>query len=369
MYDVIIIGGGLAGLSSAIHLSKNGVSVLLLEKSTYPKHKVCGEYVSNEVLDYLSYLEIDVWSHGAKNIDSFAFSDTRGRAIKVALPLGGFGISRYKLDEILYHRAVHNGVDVQQEVAVNVVLGKDVFKVTTRSGIAYTGHYVLGAYGKRSGMDVTLSRKFIQNKTPWIGVKAHYQAAFPENVVALHNFKGGYCGLSQVETGLVNACYLTHKDVFKEYTDLEAFQRVILEKNSELRRFFEEATLAFEKPLTISQISFETKEVVSNNILMIGDSAGLIHPLCGNGMAMAIHSAKIASETLLETLHNKRDRNFLETHYEKKWHQAFDRRLRAGKMIQKVLTNDALTGIGVSIVGKSTFVLKQIIKATHGNPI
>lgn len=64
--DVIIIGGGLAGLSSAIHLSKHDLSVLVIEKNSYPKHKVCGEYISNEVLPYLDYLEIDVFKLGAK---------------------------------------------------------------------------------------------------------------------------------------------------------------------------------------------------------------------------------------------------------------------------------------------------------------
>lgn len=369
MYDIIIIGGGLAGLSSAIHLSKNDFSVLLLEKNSYPKHKVCGEYISNEVLNYLHFLDIDVWSHGAKNIDSFEFSDTKGHAIKIKLPLGGFGISRYKLDEIMYHKALENGVEIRQEVAVDVSLENNVFTVSTRNNQLFYGHHILGAYGKRSSMDHTLSRKFIQHKTPWIGVKAHYKADFPDNVVALHNFKGGYCGLSQVETGHVNACYLTHKEVFKEYADLQAFQKVILGKNRVLRRFFKNAEMVFDQPLAISQISFQSKQVVDNHILMIGDSAGLIHPLCGNGMAMAIHSAKIASEVLIETRHNKKDRHHLETQYSKQWHSTFDNRLKAGRLIQKVLTNDTMTGIGVTFVGKSPYLLKRIIKSTHGNPI
>ena len=69
--DVIIIGGGLAGLTSAIHLAKANYNVLLFEKNAYPKHKVCGEYVSNEVLPYLNYLGFNPFEFGAKRIREF----------------------------------------------------------------------------------------------------------------------------------------------------------------------------------------------------------------------------------------------------------------------------------------------------------
>ena len=67
-YDTIIVGGGLAGLTCALHLSQQNCSVLLLEKYSYPHHKVCGEYVSNEVLPYLNSLGIDPFSEGAIRI-------------------------------------------------------------------------------------------------------------------------------------------------------------------------------------------------------------------------------------------------------------------------------------------------------------
>ena len=365
-YDVIIIGGGLAGLTSAIHLAQNNIAVLLIEKNEYPKHKVCGEYVSNEVLGYLESLDVDVWNTGAKNIDTFEFSSKKAKSLKVKLPLGGFGISRYALDKLLLDTALEKGAQLHKATVISAQLKGNEFVVTTKLGEEFTANYVLGAYGKRSGMDSSLSRKFIKNKSPWLGVKAHYKANFPDNHVALHNFKGGYCGLSKVETNHVNACYLTHYDVFQEYADLEAFQRIILEKNTALRRFFDDAEMVFEKPLAISQISFESKLPVENHILMIGDSAVLIHPLCGNGMAMAIHSAKIASELLIQAIRTKESRGQIENNYGQLWQKAFSRRLRAGRAIQRVLLNDTLTNLGVSAIGTSPFMLKKIIQSTHG---
>ena len=104
-FNVIIIGGGLAGLSSAIHLSKENIRVLVIEKNAYPKHKVCGEYISNEVLPYLKFLEIDVFELGAQKINKFELSTPKNKLIKARLPLGGFGISRYTLDNALAKKA------------------------------------------------------------------------------------------------------------------------------------------------------------------------------------------------------------------------------------------------------------------------
>ncbi|MCB0464623.1 MAG: FAD-dependent oxidoreductase, partial [Aequorivita sp.] len=100
--DVIIIGGGLAGLTAALHLATNNFSVCLIEKNEYPHHKVCGEYVSNEVLPYLNSLGIDPFSVGAKKISKFEITNAKGFPLKASLPLGGFGISRYAFDNLLF---------------------------------------------------------------------------------------------------------------------------------------------------------------------------------------------------------------------------------------------------------------------------
>ena len=99
--DVVIIGGGLAGLTTAIHLSKSGLEVTLIEKNEYPKHKVCGEYISNEVLPYLQWLGFQIFDLKPSHISKMEFSTASGKIISGDLPLGGFGISRYVLDNYL----------------------------------------------------------------------------------------------------------------------------------------------------------------------------------------------------------------------------------------------------------------------------
>ena len=368
--DVIIIGGGLAGLVAGIHLSQKKFRVILIEKQSYPHHKVCGEYVSNEVLPYLEQLGVSVDELNPARISRFQLSTASGQSIESKLPLGGFGVSRFRLDTFLYQKALLSGVQVIQSQAEAVQFDDNRFTVATSADKTYTANLVIGAYGKRSLLDKQLNRAFIQQVSPWLGVKAHYRADIPDDQVSLHNFEGGYCGLSQVEEGTVNACYLAHYTCFKQYKNVAEFQERVLWKNPFLSRFFANATPLFDKPLVISQISFAKKQPVENHVLMSGDTAGLIHPLCGNGMAMAIHSAKILSE-LIETHYQSPsfDRATLEKQYTLAWTNEFSKRITAGRALQYVLQSPLATSLVMKGVQLTPGLLPLIIKQTHGNPL
>jgi flavin-dependent dehydrogenase len=140
-------------------------------------------------------------------------------------------------------------------------------------------------------------------------------------------------------------------------------------KNPRLKEIFENAEMLFEKPLTISQVSFDKKLPVENNILMMGDTAGLIHPLCGNGMAMAIHSSKIASELVLLYNEGTISREELEKRYAKEWKIQFSKRIRTGRLLGKALENKMLTRPLMDMVTLFPSLLPKIIKQTHGKPV
>jgi hypothetical protein len=368
--EVIIIGGGLAGLTAAIHLSKVGIEVTLIEKNSFPKHKVCGEYISNEVLPYLEWLGIDIQKLGSVPIAELEFSTSKGKTISSTLPLGGFGISRYTFDEFLFKKAIQNGCTVIKDTVESIVFEDELFTIVTVNDLVLKSKIAIGAFGKRSAIDQQLNRLFINNKSPWLAAKAHYSGNFPDGLVGLHNFKGGYCGVSKVENDAINICYLADYTTFKKYKNTHDYQEAVLSQNPKLKAIFEESTLIFDKPITISQISFAPKKTVENHILMIGDTAGLIHPLCGNGMAMAIHSAKIASELIqkfLTTTH--KDRKKLERDYIKEWNYNFKNRLKTGRFLAAVLQKECLSAILIQILYLFPFLLSSIIKRTHGKPI
>jgi flavin-dependent dehydrogenase len=368
--DVIIIGGGLAGLCNAIHLSKLGKKVLLIEKNEYPKHKVCGEYISNEVLPYLDFLEVNPFDSGAVRINNFQLSTTKSNIISAKLPLGGFGISRYTLDLVLSEKAKENGVTILQDVVLNITFLKDFFQVETKDNNIFTSKITIGAFGKRSLLDVKMGRNFIQKKSPYLGVKMHVKGNFKEDLVALHNFKGGYCGVSKVENNAINLCYITNYATFKQYKNIEDFQEQVVFKNNYLKEIFQSSEALFEKPLSISQISFETKKPVENHILMCGDSAGMIHPLCGNGMSMAIQSAQLASNLILNYFNGEIEtRKELEKQYIRQWKRKFSLRLKAGHFIAMLFRKDTIASVLLQILKKLPFLLPIIIKQTHGKPM
>ncbi len=370
MYDVVIIGGGLAGLANAVHLSQSGLKVLLLEKNNYPQHKVCGEYISNEILPYLEYLEINPFVFGAVSIDKFLLSTQKGKIISTRLPLGGFGLSRYALDNLLYHKALSNGCIIKKAIVENVHFIDDRFKVVTNEGNEYFSKFAIGAFGKRSKLDFKLDRNFVKNKSPFLAVKCHYLGDFQKDLVALHNFEGGYCGVSKVENEVLNICYLADANVFKRYGNIEIFRQEVLCKNPHLKALFSRIEPIFAKPLTISQISFSEKEIVADHILMSGDSAGMVHPLCGNGMGMAIQSAKILSTLLIDYLNSgKQKREVLESAYANEWNKTFQKRLWAGRFINRFFSNQNMLDRGLGALRLFPFALPLIIKQTHGTKV
>ncbi|AWH86032.1 FAD-dependent oxidoreductase [Flavobacterium album] len=367
--DVLIVGGGLAGLTAGIHLSQKGLSVTIIERTSYPKHKVCGEYISNEVMPYLKWLGADVSFLNPVSISKFEFSSVTGHPVTAQLPLGGFGVSRYALDNYLCEKAKENGCKVILGEVKGVNFIDDKFYVESSDAI-YTSKIVLGAFGKRSNIDKEMNREFIQKKSPWLAVKGHYKGEFPNDTVALHNFPGGYCGVSKVENDVVNVCYLADYETFKKYKNIEEFQLEVLYKNKNLKAILENSTPLFDKPLTISQVSFDKKLPVENHILMMGDTAGLIHPLCGNGMAMAIHSAKVASEFVSSYFDGTiTSREELEKRYAGEWKKQFSQRLKTGRLLGSALHNKLLTRPLLHAVTSFPSLLPKIIKRTHGQPI
>jgi flavin-dependent dehydrogenase len=366
---LIIIGGGLAGLTAALHLLKSGFEVTLIEKSIYPQHKVCGEYISNEVKPYLNWLELDISALAPSSISRFELSADSGEKVCANLAVGGFGISRFRLDHFLFEQAQQRGAEIITDTVSHVAFIDNQFQIHTAASGTLSAELVIGAYGKRSLIDQKLQRPFIQKKSPWLAVKAHYNTEFEDDLVALHHFKGGYCGVSKVENNRVNICYLTDYIHFKAHKNLQDFQEQVLFKNPHLKQIFERSTPLFEQPLTISQISFDTKEPVCQHMLMIGDTAGLIHPLCGNGMAMAIHSAKICAELVLEYFKTQASsREILEKRYTLEWNQQFKNRLRTGRLLSKIIRKEKLFKPLLSLLVKYPSALPLIIKRTHGKP-
>lgn len=370
MQDVIIIGGGLAGLVSALELARAGRSVTLVERKLYPFHRVCGEYVSNEVRPYVESLGINLAALGATDIRRFQVSAPSGRMLESSLDLGGFGISRYVLDYELYQLGLVAGIHfILGKQVDSVTFGDDRFAVRLNDNTCLTSRLVLGTFGKRSKLDKSLNRAFMQQPSPYVGVKYHVRVDLPDDVIALHNFSDGYCGMSAIEAGKYCVCYLTTRENLRRYGNIPDMEQAILHQNPHLKSVFMTAEHLYDKPEVINEISFAPKRSVENHMLMVGDSAGLITPLCGNGMAMAIHGARFGSELANAFLLGQISRAELELGYERGWSKRFARRLWVGRTVQKLFGKPWLTEAGAWAFGAFKPALRTVMRQTHGDVI
>ena len=363
-----IIGAGLAGLTCAIMLRKQGYLVTVIEKKQFPFHRVCGEYVSNEILPFLSSLNLDINCLNPSRISRLLLSSPVGKSMEASLEMGGFGISRYVFDNYLYQEALACGIKFIFAKANNILFENNEFSIDLSIGTTVTCQLAIAAYGKRANLDQKLNRSFFYQRSPYIGVKYHIKTDLPKDLVRLDSFTGGYCGTCKIEDDLFNLCYLSETKNLKAHASISEMERKVLFKNPHIRQIFENSDFVFEKPEVINEISFERKSLVEDHVLFCGDAAGMITPLCGNGMAMAIHSGKILAECIIQNGNEIRlsNRLRLESDYKEKWKKHFLLRLNTGRFIQRLFLNPRLSHSAIAVLKRSKFLSNMLMKSTHG---
>lgn len=375
-YDVVIVGGGLAGLVSACILATHKKRVLLIEKKEYPFHKVCGEYISNEVVGYLQSLGFDPFQYGASVINRLRISTPSGKNVHADLDFGGFGLSRYVMDGAIYNLAKDKGADVLTNSKVtDIRFINEGFEIDVADKGMIAAKLIIGAYGKRDVLDKKLDRDFIQKHTGYMGVKYHVRLDYPLDEIGLDNFLGGYCGIAKIEEDKYNICYLYKRNEKVKFKNLQELEETILYRNPVLRRIFTSAEFISRKPEAINEICFSRKRLIENHILMCGDAAGLITPLCGNGMSMAITGAKLLVELIIDSGILDRqnistsDRSNLENRYSRVWQKQFTSRLFWGRTIQGFFGVPVVTDLCIRSIAAMPQIKKWLINATHGKPL
>lgn len=373
MAQVIIIGGGLAGLTASILLARKGVEVVLFERKRYPFHRVCGEYISNEVVDFLERERLlpDV---PIAQVRRLILSSPSGNTLTMPLDMGGIGISRFTLDHYLYEQALRAGVVCHTGTQVKSFAFRDAhFEVQTTARLKpFRAPWLLAAYGKTSHLDRRLQRPFVRKKQGYIGVKYHVRTDFAADAIALHQFHHGYCGVSKVDGDRFNVCYLATKELVKQHGGIPEMEAAELQRNPWLKSLFANADFLLPERLVINQFGFYPKSTIEGHALMLGDTAGLVPPLAGNGMAMAFHSAKIAADLLAPRAqrHSPAERKWLENAYTWAWKRAFGRRLSVGRKLQAAFGHRLL---GEMLVSTFRTLPQQagrsLIRQTHGQSI
>ncbi len=370
MIDIAIIGGGLAGLISAILGVRAGHSVILFEKKSYPLDRVCGEYISNEVKDFLVSQRLFPEHLQPSSLNHLSLSAINGTEAHLPLAQGGFGVSRYAFDEFLYKIALQEGVVVHTNTTIQSFdFQDDRFTISNQLKETFEARTLITAHGKRSNIDNFLDRDFFKKSSPYIGVKYHARnVPMDDRSIALHNFRDGYCGVCKIESDLFNICYLSRTENLKKHGSIEAMEAAVIKQNPFLKEIWEKSDFIHEKPVVINEVSFRPKPLIEHHALSCGDAAGLISPLCGNGMAMAIHAATLLSRELQGFLDGKYSRITMEQRYQKAWEQQFLQRLKFGRIAQKFFGKKWSSNLLVGLIAGSPGLSDNIINFSHGKP-
>ncbi len=355
-----IVGAGPAGSTLAALLARRGCSVALIERDSFPRDKLCGEFLSYDALPILEHLGIEFRDAPAVNRCRVV---ARHRIYEFDFPHAARGVSRLLLDDLLFRNAVSAGAQAHQSCTVSFVSGNRV----QTDGHEIDARVVVGAWGRWGRFDTQLQRSFVRDRSHRnFGFKRHYRDPLtadrgPRNLIELYSFDRGYLGVSAIENGETNICGLVHASrLAGRRGRWESFVEEIRREEPRLEMMYsryEPAQVGF---LSSEPVIFRGRSPVEQGIFMIGDASGVIDPLTGNGMAMAIQSALIAAPFILATLNCKGDS--AECHYRRRHHEFFMPRIRWSRRVafllsRPVLLDAALRGLRGKAVGQ--FLLRH----------
>jgi menaquinone-9 beta-reductase len=301
VFDIAVIGGGLAGSTGAAHAARRGARVALLEAGAFPRHKVCGEFLSPDARPVLRRLGVEeqLLNAGAREISSARLVVGRDY-LELPLPKPALAVSRWILDEVLWENARESGAHCFEKTRVRAVENKRIF--TSRGD--FLVREILLAGGRNSGVDSPPSTGGLatsrarKNAARFIGLKSHLRDVdLEEGVTELHVFQGGYCGLVRIENDLANVCMLIRYEVWRRSgaRSPEEFFRFVLAQCPLLRQRVANAQSAASW-LATGNVRFEKN--TGYETALCGDAAQFIHPFTGDGMAMALRSGELAGATL-----------------------------------------------------------------------
>jgi menaquinone-9 beta-reductase len=377
-WDVAVVGGGPAGCSAAISLARRGLKVVLYEARTYPHDKLCGEFLSPECAPVLGALGLQdrLAALNPVSIHSARITAPDGTVWETRLPGLALGLSRKTLDAALAEEAQRAGVSLCQAASVTGVAGSlvDGFELEvsgSQSNATVYTRSVLAAHGKRSPFDRLLGRHFLAKHQPYVALKAHFHGPPVPNRIELHTFPGGYCGMSEIEGGAQVVCLLVHEKVFQQRRGLGAdgvdgFITWMMGQNGYLRSWLQNAERIHPRWISTAQVPFGRKTALERDILMSGDAAGLIAPLAGNGIAMALESGRLAAGWLDRYLAGQIRVEELRQGYPAEWQQRFGLRLRLGRAIQPVLLRPRLASTALRLMNAFPPAGQFLVERTRG---
>jgi flavin-dependent dehydrogenase len=322
-------------------LARRGVSVALIDRDEFPRDKLCGEFLSYDALPVLAPLgimeEIDE-RQGAPRITHCRVIGRRG-TYEFEFPHAARGVSRLFFDDLLVRTAARLGATRLDGWTAETIGATITIK---RGGETRTieAKAIAGAWGRWGRFDTQLGRAFVQDRTHRnFGFKRHYFAARQPDAIELHSFRRGYLGVNAIEGGLTNICGLVHASRLTGHKGRwDAFVETIRGEEPQLDELYARHEPAQDGFLSSEPVIFRARSPVEGGVFMIGDASGVIDPLTGNGMAMAVQSALLLAPMLIRLLESPKERPRIEREYRRRHRAMFAPRIAWSRRVASLLS-------------------------------
>ena len=362
-------------------------------------------------------------------IEVACLSAPDGTTWEMRLPGLALGLSRSRLDAAMAEHAAGLGVEVRQGTSARGIRGdlREGFMLETRSASGpdrLHARLVIAAHGKRGALDRSLGRRFLDKRQPFVALKSHFSGPPLKGRIELHAFQGGYCGMSEIEGGVANVCLLAHESVFKDVpgTQLPGVRRLPSERpgvrrlpssaeaqlpgvrrlpssaeacpdpgrggdfglrsrtaspriaaflewmqaqNPRLRDWLSQAEPIDGRWLSIGEVPFLSRRSVVGDVLMAGDAAGLIVPLAGDGIAMALQSGRLAASHGAQFLTGRLSADELRRQYAASWRREFGARLKLGRVLQALMLRPRLLSLTLRLLSAFPPLGETLVRRTR----
>ncbi len=341
---ITIVGGGLAGLTLGIALRQRGVPVTLYEAGSYPRHRVCGEFICGSGIEVLRRLGLyaKLVAAGAVEARSAAFHSA-GRSYRPkALPRAALCLSRHTMDQLLADEFRQLGGELRERER-------------------FTGTEYGAGRVRATGRRLETRRA----KVKWIGLKAHACRATLATDLEMHFVPGGYVGLCQLAGGVVNVCglFAVTGPVPQLVTHWQDF--LLGPAGSVLHERLQRVTFVPESFCAVSGLSLRPTRAESVPECCVGDALSMIPPVTGNGMSMAFESAAWAAEPLAAYSRGERSWEEARLAMARRCDAGFARRLWWARWLQWALLERGSRGAFLALGDRCDWLWRACFQKTR----
>ena len=364
IFNLAVIGGGPAGCAAAIVAARKGARVLLLERTRFPRHKVCGEFVSAESLELLQNLLANDFHHlltrAPRISNSRIFLD--GSMLEAQIDPPAASIGRFDLDAALWETCCLECVEAHAETLVKSIEENGRFRIVAGTEV-FEADVIINASGRWSNFTSPEVRAK-NSKEKWIGIKAHFYEASGVPSTDLYFFDGGYCGVQPVSEATngsgtrINACAMVRADVANTLSAVLRLHPALLGRSRTWKPAME--------TVSTSPLVFHKPQPVQNRILQVGDAAAFVDPFVGDGISLALRSGALAAECLQSFFREEHSLEQAAALYSKAYKERLGRVYRVSSILRGWLRwPRPIRRPMFSLISRADFVSRKMVRLTR----